>query len=64
MAFNVVTVFGGSGFLGREIVKHLVVANHQVRVAVRRPEAASFLRRLGPDAVSYTHLTLPTKRIV
>ncbi len=48
MASNLVTVFGGSGFLGREIVKHLA-ADHRVRVAVRHPDAASSLRRLGPD---------------
>ena len=50
MRSNLVTVFGGSGFLGREIVKCLVAANQRVRVGVRRPEAASFLRQLGPDA--------------
>ena len=49
MASRLATVFGGSGFLGREIVKRLVAADHRVRVAVRHPEAASFLRRLGPD---------------
>ena len=48
MASRLVTVFGGSGFLGREIVQHLVAANHRVRVGVRHPEAASFLRQLGP----------------
>ena len=49
MASNLVTVFGGSGFLGREIVKQLVAIDRRVRVAVRYPEAASSLRRLGPD---------------
>lgn len=48
MASNLVTVFGGSGFLGREIVKQLVAVDQHVRVAVRHPEAASALRRLGP----------------
>ena len=49
MGSKLVTVFGGSGFLGREIVKRLVAANQRVRVGVRRPEAASFLRQLGQD---------------
>lgn len=49
MASRLVTVFGGSGFLGRQIVQRLVSANHRVRVGVRHPEAASFLRQLGPD---------------
>ena len=44
-----VTVFGGSGFLGRRIVMRLAEAGHAVRVAVRRPDRASFLQRLGRD---------------
>ena len=48
MASNLVTVFGGSGFLGREIVKHLVAVDYHVRVAVRHPEAASFSGKTGP----------------
>ena len=37
-----VTVFGGSGFLGRRIVECLAAAGCGVRVAVRHPERASF----------------------
>ncbi len=44
-----VTVFGGSGFLGRQIVKRLAADGIDVRVAVRHPERASFLERLGGD---------------
>jgi len=44
-----VTVFGGSGFLGRQIVKCLVVEEVKIRVAVRHPERASFLKRMGRD---------------
>ena len=44
-----VAVFGGSGFLGRRIVMRLAEAGHAVRVAVRRPDRASFLQRLGRD---------------
>ncbi len=42
-----VTVFGGSGFLGRQIVKSLAAEGTNVRVAVRHPERASFIERLG-----------------
>ena len=37
-----VTVFGGSGFLGRRIVECLAATGCDVRVAVRHPERASF----------------------
>jgi NADH dehydrogenase len=38
MLGNNVTVFGGSGFVGREVVNALSKAGYQVRVVVRRPE--------------------------
>jgi NADH dehydrogenase len=44
MANNAVTVFGGSGFVGRQIVKYLVADGWKVRVAVRHPERATFLK--------------------
>ncbi len=44
---SVATVFGGSGFLGRYIVKRLAAAGHIVRVAVRDTEGAMFLRPMG-----------------
>lgn len=42
MASASVTVFGGSGFLGRRIVERLAGAGYDVRVGVRHPERASF----------------------
>jgi NADH dehydrogenase len=42
-----VTVVGGSGFLGRYIVQRLAEAGLRVRVAVRHPETALFLKPLG-----------------
>lgn len=42
-----VTVVGGSGFLGRYIVQRLAERGHRVRVAVRHPERALFLKPLG-----------------
>ena len=42
-----VTVFGGSGFLGRYVVERLADLDMTVQVAVRDPEAAKYLRTLG-----------------
>jgi NADH dehydrogenase len=42
-----VTVIGGSGFLGRYIVQRLAEAGYRVRVVVRHPERALYLKPLG-----------------
>ena len=44
---TVVTVFGGSGFLGRNVVRALCKRDYRIRVAVRRPELAGHLQPLG-----------------
>ena len=44
---SVVTVFGGSGFLGRYAVQALARAGCRIKVAVRRPELALHLQPLG-----------------
>jgi NADH dehydrogenase len=44
---KVATVFGGSGFIGRYVVKRLARRGFVVRVAVRDPEAALFLKSAG-----------------
>ena len=41
------TVFGGSGFIGRQIVKRLAQQGVVVRAAVRDPEEALFLKPMG-----------------
>ena len=46
-AQQLVTVFGGSGFLGRHVVRALARRGYRVRVAVRRPDLANFLQPLG-----------------
>ena len=40
-------VFGGSGFVGRHVVRALARDGWRIRVAVRRPDLAGFLRPLG-----------------
>jgi len=44
---KLVTVFGGSGFLGRHIVQALARRGYRVRAAVRRPDLATHLQPLG-----------------
>jgi len=44
---SVATVFGGSGFIGRYVVKRLTHKGFVVRVAVRDPERALFLKPMG-----------------
>jgi len=44
---KLVTVFGGSGFLGRYTVRALARAGHRIRVGVRRPHLANFLLPMG-----------------
>ena len=47
MAVSMITVFGGSGFLGRHVVRHLAQAGNRVTVAVRHPDQAKFLQPMG-----------------
>ena len=47
MADRLVTVFGGSGFVGRHVVKRLTAAGNRVCVAVRDVEGARFLKPMG-----------------
>ena len=44
---RLVTVYGGSGFLGRHVVRALARRGYRIRVAVRRPELAGHLQPLG-----------------
>ncbi len=46
-AETLVTVYGGSGFLGRHVVRALAKRNYLIRVAVRRPDLANHLQPLG-----------------
>jgi uncharacterized protein YbjT (DUF2867 family) len=44
---TLVTVYGGSGFVGRHVVRALARREFRIRVAVRRPELAFHLQPLG-----------------
>ncbi len=44
---TLVTVFGGSGFLGRSVVRALCKRDYRIRVAVRRPDLAVHLQPTG-----------------
>ena len=44
---QLVTIFGGSGFVGRHIVRALAKRGYRIRVAVRRPDLAGHLQPLG-----------------
>jgi NADH dehydrogenase len=47
MRSKVVTVFGGSGFIGRYVVKRLAELGATIRVPTRHPERATFLQPMG-----------------
>ncbi|WP_108485293.1 complex I NDUFA9 subunit family protein [Oceaniglobus ichthyenteri] len=44
---NLVTIYGGSGFVGRYIAARMAKAGWRVRVAVRHPNLAMFVRPYG-----------------
>ena len=44
---KVITIIGGTGFLGRYIVKALASAGYTIRVISRHPESALHLKTAG-----------------
>jgi NADH dehydrogenase len=44
---SLITVYGGSGFLGRHVVRALAKRHYRIRVACRRPELTGHLQPLG-----------------
>ncbi|WP_313136014.1 complex I NDUFA9 subunit family protein [Paracoccus jeotgali] len=44
---KIVTIYGGSGFVGRQIARRMAQLGWRVRVAVRRPSQALFVRTYG-----------------
>ncbi len=60
-----VTVFGGSGFVGRHVVRTLVRQGIRVRVAVRRPDLAGFLLPAGyPGQISLIQANLRYRKSI
>lgn len=47
----VVTIFGGTGFVGRRLVAHLVERGARVKIATRRPDDAALPRTTGPGTI-------------
>lgn len=47
MQIRTATVFGGSGFLGRYVIRRLAADGVRIRAAVRDPERAGFLKPMG-----------------
>ena len=47
MARKIITVFGGSGFIGRHLVRRLAAKGYAVRAAVRDVEGAAHLKPMG-----------------
>jgi NADH dehydrogenase len=44
---TLITIFGGSGFVGRHLVRALCKRHYRIRIAVRRPDLAGHLQPLG-----------------
>jgi uncharacterized protein YbjT (DUF2867 family) len=44
---TLITIFGGSGFLGRHLVRALARRHYRIRIAVRRPDLTGHLQPLG-----------------
>jgi hypothetical protein len=61
-AMTTITVFGGTGFLGRRLALRLAAEGANVRVAVRYPDPAlSALRTAGLNQITCSPPTCATK---
>ncbi len=65
MSKGLVTVFGGSGFIGRYAARALVKQGYRVRIAVRRPHLAGDVRLAGaPGWVDIVQANIRNKKSV
>ncbi len=60
MTTRIVTVFGGSGFIGRHLVGRLAKQGWVIRIAVRHPSQANFLKPMG-DVGQITPIRAPVQ---
>jgi uncharacterized protein YbjT (DUF2867 family) len=44
---TLITIYGGSGFIGRHVVRALAKTGARMRIAVRQPDLAGHLQPLG-----------------
>ena len=44
---TLITIIGGSGFVGRHLVRELAKTDARLRIAVRHPNEAMFLKPMG-----------------
>ncbi len=62
MDAKIITIIGGTGFLGRYVVRRLARAGYVLRVIARRPDAALYLKTagdVGQVVLTYGDLTAP-----
>ncbi|MBU0858715.1 MAG: NAD(P)H-binding protein, partial [Alphaproteobacteria bacterium] len=45
--YKIATVFGGTGFIGRQVVRELARLGYTIKIATRVPEAANDLKTCG-----------------
>src|SRR5271166_931275 len=64
MTIRIVTVFGGTGFLGRRIVRHLRNREYHVRVASRHPERSQRLFGLDDPHLQAVEATVRDEALV
>ncbi|MGH7095914.1 MAG: NAD(P)H-binding protein, partial [Stellaceae bacterium] len=65
MRHHRVAVLGGSGFIGRYVVKRLAARGDAVAVGCRNAEEARFLRPMGdPGQVALLNIALDDERVL
>ena len=60
---ELITIFGGSGFVGTQVVQLLARAGYRIRVAVRRPDLAGHVKPLGGVSLGDRDAQLEANRL-